>query len=336
MAVAAAGWAAGSAGDSLGKPMTAKLIANQFDRECFFITPIGTAASPERKRADDTLRAIVEPSADAVGLETVRADKIDDGGHITLQILEHCTHAKAAVADLTGGNLNVYYEVGIRHALSQPVVLIADESVRDELPFDLLQMRTIFYADSLEGAASARHAVTQQLERALDGNVDSPVQVAANLRGLQHGDAVQQMLAQLVSQVAELPAALRGTTTSRAGLPPDTRRRIRDELTLLDTLASDGDGNPALQQLTDKLRRLLGIPRSSANAEEDVLSLTRIRDLREDLGLTMEGLAERSGMDRTELSMIERGRRDPSLRTLSRIATGLGLSLPELVSLCDD
>ncbi len=309
---------------------------NEFDRECFFISPIGMAGTPERKRADDTLRAIVEPGAAAAGLVTVRADKIDEGGHITLQVLEHCTHARAAVADLTGGNLNVYYEVGIRHALSQPLVLIADESMRDALPFDLLQQRTVFYADSLEGAASARDAVTQQLKRALGGNVDSPVQAAANLRGLQHGDAVQQTLAQLVGQVAELPAALRQVTATRIGLPADTRRQIRDELMLLDALASDGDGDQRLERLAEKLRGLLGIGSSSTGADGGVSSLKQIRELRTDRGLSIEALAERSGMDRSTLALIEKGHRNISLRTLSRIAAGLELSVAQLIAFCDD
>jgi DNA-binding XRE family transcriptional regulator len=215
-------------------------------------------------------------------------------------------------------------------------VLIADESMREALPFDLLQQRTVFYADSLEGAASARDAVTQQLKRALGGNVDSPVQAAANLRGLQHGDAVQQTLAQLVSQVAELPTALRQSTATRTGLPPDTRRQVRDELLLLDALASDGEGDQRLDRLAEKLRRLLGIASSAPGADEGILSLKQIRELRTDQGLSIEALAERSGMDRSTLALIEKGHRNVSLGTLSRIAAGLDLSVSQLIGLCDD
>jgi DNA-binding XRE family transcriptional regulator len=316
--------------------MPAKSIAAEFDRECFFITPIGVAGSPERKRADDTLRAIVEPSADAVGLVTVRADRIDEGGHITLQILEHCTHAKAAVADLTGGNLNVYYEVGIRHALSRPLVLIADESMRDGLPFDLLQQRTVFYSDTLGGAASAQEAVTRQLKRALEGNVDSPVQAAANLWGLQRGDAVQQTLAQLVSQVAELPTALERTATARVGLPRGTRRQIREELEVLETLAGDGDADGQLQQVAQRLRQLLGVARATTNAGDDVVALSQIRALRDEMELSAQELAERSGLDPAALSMIERGQRNPSFSTLARIAAGLNMRLAELIRLGEE
>jgi hypothetical protein len=263
--------------------MSAGPIITEFDSECFFITPIGSVGSPERKRADGTLGAIVGPSAEAVGLSTVRADKIDDGGHITLQILEHCVNAKAAVADLTGGNLNVYYEVGIRHALSQPLVLIADESMRDQLPFDLLQQRTIFYTDTLEGAAGARGAVMEQLRRALDGNVDSPVQVAANLRGLQQGDAVQRTLAELVSQVAELPTALARATSPRTGLQPGTRRQIREELELLEAMGSR-DQDQRIQAIAERLRRLTGVERAASRGWHSAADPRVARGARADAG----------------------------------------------------
>jgi hypothetical protein len=189
-------------------PTTADPSRTLFDRECFFITPLGQEGSAERKRADGLLKAVVAPCASALGLTPVRADRIDEGGHITLQVLEHCANAKAAVADLTGGNLNVYYEVGIRHALRQPVVLLADDSERGKLPFDLLQQRTIFYTNDMAGAAACQESVTEQLRRAIDGHVDSPVQAAINLRALQQGTDVERTLADLVTKVAEIAAAL--------------------------------------------------------------------------------------------------------------------------------
>ncbi len=312
--------------------MSAKLVAPEFERECFFITPIGLAGTSERKRADDTLRAIVEPSAEAAGLATVRADTIDEGGHITLQVLEHCINAKAAVADLTGGNLNVYYEVGIRHALSQPLVLIADESMREALPFDLLQQRTIFYTDTLDGAASARESVTQQLRRALAGNVDSPVQAAANLRGLQEGDAVHQTLAQLVNQVAEFPALVERIANTRGGLPPEARRELHEALRMIDELAGGEDPDTKLEQLAERLRRLLGFARPSVGGDVGI-DLTRLRELRHQRGLTLEELAHRSNLDRSALGRIERGQWHVPLSTLTRIASSLDVTPAELVSL---
>ena len=58
----------------------------------------------------------------------------------------------------------------------------------------------------------------------------------------------------------------------------------------------------------------------------------RIRELRERAGLTQEGLAERADLDVTYVSGIERGRRNPGLNILGRLAKALRVSLPTLVA----
>jgi hypothetical protein len=223
------------------------------ESECFFITPIGKDDSPERKRSDGVLHAVIEPAASRHGLVAIRADKITEGGHITLQVLEHCVTAKVAVADLTGGNLNVYYEVGIRHAFRQPVVLIADASESGKLPFDLLQQRTIFYTNDFGGAATALQAVSDQLGRALEGHIDSPVQAAATLRGLEGGDAVQQTLAQLVTEVNDLSAHVRSRRVARR--PTRIPLRVVDDLSraweALVRLADERDDDELKEILVD-------------------------------------------------------------------------------------
>ncbi len=70
----------------------------------------------------------------------MRADSHPDPGQITTQVVEHVLSAKAAVADLTEDNPNVFYEVAVRHAFRLPVVLIAEQEDK-QLPFDIAQMR---------------------------------------------------------------------------------------------------------------------------------------------------------------------------------------------------
>lgn len=56
---------------------------------------------------------------------------------------------------------------------------------------------------------------------------------------------------------------------------------------------------------------------------------------RSSLGISQEELAERSGLHRTYISDIERGARNPTLRTLSRLAVALGMSASQLVLLAE-
>lgn len=56
----------------------------------------------------------------------------------------------------------------------------------------------------------------------------------------------------------------------------------------------------------------------------------RIRELRTASGLTQEGLAEASGLHVSYVAQVERGERNPSLKSLLAIADGLGVRLAGL------
>ncbi len=56
-----------------------------------------------------------------------------------------------------------------------------------------------------------------------------------------------------------------------------------------------------------------------------------VSDLRKEKGLTQEQLAERSGLDSTYISGIERGVRNPSIASLVRLAKGFKTTVSELV-----
>lgn len=184
-----------------------------FDSECFFIAPIGLPGSDIRKRSDGVLKFVVAPAVEELGLEAVRADQIGQPGQITHQVVDHVLGAKAAVADLTGGNENVYYELAVRHAGHLPVVLIAEEDERDKLPFDLSQMRVIFFDHTdLESAAEAKDEIVVQMRRALDGAVDSPIATALNLQALGRGSSLEQTVAELVERVDQLSGSIQQAT----------------------------------------------------------------------------------------------------------------------------
>lgn len=57
-----------------------------------------------------------------------------------------------------------------------------------------------------------------------------------------------------------------------------------------------------------------------------------LRRLRDAAGLTQEALSERTMLDPGEISRLERGRRDPQLLTIVRVARGLDVSVAELVA----
>jgi hypothetical protein len=168
---------------------------------------------------------IIRPAAEDLGLQAIRADELAEPGQITLQIIEHVLRARALVADLTGSNPNVFYELAVRNAARLPVALIAQEG--EPLPFDTAQMRTIFFDDhDLASATACRRQIVAHLQRAFDGAVDSPIATAINLQALEGGNRTEQALADLVTRVDELSQRM---TTAR----PNTTSRFVDVLTAL-------------------------------------------------------------------------------------------------------
>ena len=55
-----------------------------------------------------------------------------------------------------------------------------------------------------------------------------------------------------------------------------------------------------------------------------------VRAVRQDLGISQEELASRCGLHRTYLAGVEHGTRNPSLKSIGKIAIGLGLPVSTL------
>jgi hypothetical protein len=88
--------------------------------------------------------SIYEPAIKRAGLTPVRADTdIFATGKIIDQIWSGLNQAKVLVAELTGRNPNVLYELGLAHALHKPVVLISSNEA--DVPFDVRHVRVIYY-----------------------------------------------------------------------------------------------------------------------------------------------------------------------------------------------
>ena len=104
---------------------------------CFVMMPF---ASP----LGDYYELIYEPAIKKAGLKPVRADDdIFGTGKIMDQVWSGITNAKVLVAELTSRNPNVFYELGLAHALQKPVVLVS--SNEEDVPFDLHHIRVIYY-----------------------------------------------------------------------------------------------------------------------------------------------------------------------------------------------
>jgi len=104
---------------------------------CFVMMPF---ASP----LGEYYAKVYEPAILKAGLKAVRADDdIFGTGKIIDQIWSGINSAKVLIAELTSRNPNVYYELGLAHALRKPVVLVCSNEL--DVPFDLKHIRVIYY-----------------------------------------------------------------------------------------------------------------------------------------------------------------------------------------------
>jgi hypothetical protein len=99
---------------------------------------------PFREPIGGYYKKIYEPAIEKAGLKSVRADnEIFGTGKIMDQVWSGINSAKVLVAELTTRNPNVFYELGIAHALRKPVVLVSSND--NDVPFDLHHIRVIYY-----------------------------------------------------------------------------------------------------------------------------------------------------------------------------------------------
>lgn len=158
-----------------------------------------------RKQADANLvidfdavyAQVIKPAIEDAGLEPLRADEEMTGGVIHKPMFERLILCRFAVADLTTANANVFYELGVRHAVRpQSTVLMFAEGGR--LPFDVAPLRALPYKLSNDGKPSDADAARSALRRLLDearrsasehegSAVDSPLfQLVEDYPNIQH------------------------------------------------------------------------------------------------------------------------------------------------------
>lgn len=83
-----------------------------------------------------------------LGFQVLRGDEKLDAGDIFRKILVLIASARVVVANISGRNPNVFYELGIAHALGKPVILLAHSE--SEVPFDVQSKPIVFYRNNKE------------------------------------------------------------------------------------------------------------------------------------------------------------------------------------------
>jgi len=166
---------------------------------------------------------------------------------INSQVFDHLMEDELAIADLTGKNPNVYYELAIRHGANKPVINIKEAS--EFLAFDVVGMRTIDvefrFIDSME---KCKEEISKQIQAIEDGTgiIDSPVKFTKQAK------VVDRSLSDAKMVATEIQSLERDSTS-------ENRQKIEDLLNVYNS--------KILQAIKDlpKSKRVNGDTRGKSN-----------------------------------------------------------------------
>jgi hypothetical protein len=149
---------------------------------CFVIMPFGSDENATRKFLG-IYQSILKPAAESAGYTVRRADTEQMPGNITAEIINYLASADMVIADLTGGNANVFFELGIRHVLRKSgTVHVVDRNER--IPFDVQQYRVVEYSIHLADIPDVTQDIAEAIRRREDNSTRSDNPVHDTLTGL--------------------------------------------------------------------------------------------------------------------------------------------------------
>jgi len=148
---------------------------------CFVLMPFGIKTDSLGRKVDfnQIYEVLIKKAIEKCDLEPIRADEELLGGTIHKPMYERLVLCDYAIADLTSLNANVFYELGLRHAIKAHTT-IPIYAFDADLPFDLKMQRTLPYKLDENGKLVDIEATMDMLVKHLNatkgqGNVDSPV-----------------------------------------------------------------------------------------------------------------------------------------------------------------
>ncbi len=132
---------------------------SQFRGDIFMIMPFAAAFTP-------IYRDVVQPLVRSLNLTVTRGDEFTSTqGVIMEEVWSALNNCRFVIADITGGNDNVFYELGIAHTLNKPAILITQAQHADDIPFDIRHLRYLKYENTESGRRQLGDALKPAITR---------------------------------------------------------------------------------------------------------------------------------------------------------------------------
>lgn len=185
---------------------------------------------------DDVFEDLIRRPLETIGYQVRRADSLFNQQQILKDVVKGIADATIVIADVTGLNGNVLYELGLAHAMGKRTVMITQRL--DELPFDLRPYRANEYSTRFNKADELRRLLSDIGRAVAEGSADfsNPVQDFAP-----HALGVQAQ----VTVAPQIP----GRAVEE--VKPDVERGPDDEPGMLEyTVSIDRHGAGVVQAVT--------------------------------------------------------------------------------------
>lgn len=136
-------------------------------------SPVCFVIMPFKHPFNSYYKEILKPTIEKIGLKVFRSDEIFGTKPVMTDIWDSINQADIIVADLTTRNSNVFYELGLSHAINKKVVILT-QSMKD-VPFDLRAYRCLVY-NTFEPmwAADLSNKLEITIKSVFEENYDTP------------------------------------------------------------------------------------------------------------------------------------------------------------------
>ncbi len=149
---------------------------------------------PFRKPFDEYYEKIIRPALVNSHLTPLRADEIYGTKPIISDIWSNIRRSRMVIADVSGRNPNVNYELGLAHACGKPTVILA--RTKNDVPFDYQHLRWIAYNPrSKQWADKLRHQLTENIKAAMEQKHVDDLMWAPEALGMGGGISIEELMA---------------------------------------------------------------------------------------------------------------------------------------------
>ena len=174
-----------------------------FMKTCFVVSPIGDVGSAIRINADKLFKYIISPVCKSCGFEPVRVDQINDSDSITQTIIDKLLSSELVIADISGHNPNVFYEMGYRKCTNKPIIHLKKQG--ESIPFDVNTVRTFEYdLTDLDNVEETKKRLEQTIETFSFENQDDTLGQDEEANKQTFTQGILTMLYQIQDSITEL------------------------------------------------------------------------------------------------------------------------------------